>query len=135
MPGFDFKDRTTQTVQISSTKAVIVTPVSTEVETSIYYNPRLDPKKYLEGPLSWNAATRLRQMLARPGIVVAPGVCDGISARCAIEAGFDCMYQRFVLRFLPHMHTLMNSLVELPLPRLALDSQTSLSLPSMTLCR
>jgi hypothetical protein len=45
-------------------------------------------------PLSAKASTRLRQMLARPGIVVAPGVCDGISARCALEAGFDCLYQR-----------------------------------------
>ena len=35
-----------------------------------YYNARLDPKNFLEGPLSWNPATRLRQMLARPGIVV-----------------------------------------------------------------
>ncbi|KAI0036254.1 Phosphoenolpyruvate/pyruvate domain-containing protein [Vararia minispora EC-137] len=59
----------------------------------VYYNPRLDPKNYLDGPLSWNPATRLRQMLARPGIVVAPGICDGISARCAIEAGFSCLYQ------------------------------------------
>ncbi|KAI0669648.1 Phosphoenolpyruvate/pyruvate domain-containing protein [Trametes maxima] len=58
-----------------------------------YYNPRLDPKNFLEGPLSWNPATRLRQMLARPGIVIAPGICDGISARCALEAGFDCLYQ------------------------------------------
>ncbi|KZT21070.1 Phosphoenolpyruvate/pyruvate domain-containing protein [Neolentinus lepideus HHB14362 ss-1] len=58
-----------------------------------YYNPRLDPKNYLEGELSWNPATRLRQMLARPGIIAAPGVCDGISARCAIEAGFTCLYQ------------------------------------------
>jgi hypothetical protein len=32
----------------------------------------LDPKNYLEGPLSVNPATRLRQMLARPGIVVSP---------------------------------------------------------------
>lgn len=38
---------------------------------NVYYNPRLDPKNYLEGPLSLNAATRLRQMLARPGIVVS----------------------------------------------------------------
>ncbi|TEB30285.1 Phosphoenolpyruvate/pyruvate domain-containing protein [Coprinellus micaceus] len=30
---------------------------------------------------------------ARPGIVVAPGICDGISARCALEAGFTCLYQ------------------------------------------
>lgn len=59
----------------------------------VYYNARLDPKNFLEGPLSENASTRLRQMLARPGIVVAPGICDGISARCALEAGFDCLYQ------------------------------------------
>ena len=38
---------------------------------NVYYNPRLDPKNFLEGPLSTNAATRLRQMLARPGIVVS----------------------------------------------------------------
>jgi hypothetical protein len=36
----------------------------------IYDNPRLDPKRFLDGPLSDNPATRLRQMLARPGIVV-----------------------------------------------------------------
>ncbi|KAF8161320.1 oxaloacetate acetylhydrolase [Crassisporium funariophilum] len=69
---------------------------ATTLETArpgVYYNARLDPKNYLEGPFSTNPATRLRQMLARPGIVVAPGICDGISARCALEAGFDCMYQ------------------------------------------
>ncbi|KAF8219868.1 Phosphoenolpyruvate/pyruvate domain-containing protein [Tricholoma matsutake] len=59
----------------------------------VYFNPRLDPANFLEGPLSTNPATRLRQMLARPGIVVAPGICDGISARCALEAGFNCLYQ------------------------------------------
>lgn len=62
-------------------------------EPAVYHNPRLNPKNYLEGPLSSYPSTRLRQMLARPGIVVAPGVCDGISARCALEAGFDCLYQ------------------------------------------
>lgn len=45
-------------------------------------------------PLSAKASTRLRQLLARPGIVAAPGVCDGISARLALEAGFECLYQR-----------------------------------------
>src|SRR5271154_7079352 len=35
----------------------------------IYYNPKLDSKNYLEGPLSHNPSTRLRQM-ARPGLVV-----------------------------------------------------------------
>ncbi|KAL0955811.1 hypothetical protein HGRIS_002018 [Hohenbuehelia grisea] len=68
-------------------------PEVTKAAPEAYYNARLDPKNYLEGPLSENPATRLRQMLARPGIVVAPGICDGISARCAIEAGFDCLYQ------------------------------------------
>ncbi|PFH52159.1 hypothetical protein AMATHDRAFT_79887 [Amanita thiersii Skay4041] len=58
-----------------------------------YYNPRLDSTNFLEGPLSYNPSTRLRQLLARPGIVVAPGICDGISARCALEAGFECLYQ------------------------------------------
>lgn len=24
----------------------------------------------------------------------APGICDGISARCALEAGFEVLYQR-----------------------------------------
>ncbi|KAK7036433.1 hypothetical protein VNI00_011630 [Paramarasmius palmivorus] len=61
--------------------------------TTPYVNPRLDPKNYLEGELSLNPATRLRQLLARPGTIIAPGVCDGISARCALEAGFDCLYQ------------------------------------------
>lgn len=37
----------------------------------VYFNPRLDPANFLEGPLSTNPATRLRQMLARPGIVVS----------------------------------------------------------------
>lgn len=40
-------------------------------DPNVYYNARLDPKNYLEGPLSWNPSTRLRQMLARPGIVVS----------------------------------------------------------------
>ena len=39
--------------------------------SDVYYNPRYDPKNFLEGPLSLNPATRLRQMLARPGIVVS----------------------------------------------------------------
>jgi hypothetical protein len=48
----------------------------------VYYNARLDPKNFLEGPLSLNPATRLRQMLARPGIVVS--ICNPISPiRCA----------------------------------------------------
>lgn len=75
-------------ISVSKPAAPEVTP-----RAGVYYNSRLDPKNFLEGELSFDAATRLRQMLARPGIVIAPGICDGISARCALEAGFDCMYQ------------------------------------------
>jgi hypothetical protein len=53
-------------------------------------------------------------MLARPGIVVrvsdtnflsqvAPGVRDEISGRCAIEAGFDCLYQRYVTQIVTEL--------------------------------
>ncbi|KAF4620895.1 hypothetical protein D9613_000899 [Agrocybe pediades] len=91
MPGLDYFSNNT-----NDKAAASAAPQTTGEETprpGVYYNPRLDPKNYLDGPLSVNAATRLRQMLARPGIVVAPGICDGISARCALEAGFECMYQ------------------------------------------
>ena len=40
-----------------------------------------------------SAAKRLRDFLAKPGhMVVAPGVYDGITARLAIEQGFECLY-------------------------------------------
>ncbi|KII95636.1 hypothetical protein PLICRDRAFT_96724 [Plicaturopsis crispa FD-325 SS-3] len=103
MPGLDYykSTRPAETVpaaveQHESTSADVAAangPVINDSSSSVYYNARLDPKNFLDGPLSTNPATRLRQMLARPGIVVAPGICDGISARCAIEAGFDCLYQ------------------------------------------
>ncbi|EGO00826.1 hypothetical protein SERLA73DRAFT_105238 [Serpula lacrymans var. lacrymans S7.3] len=99
-PGLDFFKSTESTsapvIEVSADEVPAVTPSTVDdgpLDPSVYYNARLDPKNFLEGPLSWNPATRLRQMLARPGIVVAPGICDGISARCAIEAGFECMYQ------------------------------------------
>ncbi|KAM5349390.1 hypothetical protein ACJ41O_005895 [Fusarium nematophilum] len=39
------------------------------------------------------AATHLRQMIEQShGIIVAPGVYDGFSARIALEVGFDCIY-------------------------------------------
>jgi hypothetical protein len=48
----------------------VMTSVKEQSPTSrVYYNPRLDPKNYLDGPLSWNPATRLRQMLARTLVV------------------------------------------------------------------
>jgi 2-methylisocitrate lyase-like PEP mutase family enzyme len=40
-----------------------------------------------------SAASRLRAMLADPDrIIIAPGVYDGISARLALNAGFDALY-------------------------------------------
>ncbi|KIY46045.1 oxaloacetate acetylhydrolase [Fistulina hepatica ATCC 64428] len=87
MPGFELPSNIS-----STTRATRLAAVQTEMNNGVYYNARLDPKNYLEGPLSMNPATRLRQMLARPGII-APGICDGISARCALEAGFNCLYQ------------------------------------------
>jgi len=38
------------------------------------------------------ASTRLRERLAAPGIVVAPGCYDGLSARLVQEAGFEAAY-------------------------------------------
>jgi 2-methylisocitrate lyase-like PEP mutase family enzyme len=38
------------------------------------------------------ASTRLRQRLAAPGIIVAPGCYDGLSARLVEEAGFEAAY-------------------------------------------
>jgi len=86
-------------VEVYSSQVAQATPEVPSAENDwmvngVYNNPRLDPKNYLEGELSDSATTRLRQMLARPGIVTAPGICDGISARCALEAGFTCLYQR-----------------------------------------
>ncbi|KAL0953965.1 hypothetical protein HGRIS_005125 [Hohenbuehelia grisea] len=56
----------------SSSSFTAATQLSTGAPTTTpaghYYNPRLDPKNYLEGPLSPNPATRLRQKLARPGL-------------------------------------------------------------------
>lgn len=43
--------------------------------------------------MSAKASTRLRGMLADPDkLIVAPGVYDGISARLALDAGFDALY-------------------------------------------
>lgn len=46
-----------------------------------------------EKPTGISGATRLREMLSDPTkTVVAPGVYDGITARLALSAGFDCLY-------------------------------------------
>ncbi|KAH0588488.1 hypothetical protein H2248_004326 [Termitomyces sp. 'cryptogamus'] len=93
-PALDYFSSTKPaSVQTQTENTTILDSPVTPSDDGTYYNARLDPANYLDGPLSSNPATRLRQMLARPGIVVAPGICDGISARCAIDAGFNCLYQ------------------------------------------
>lgn len=42
--------------------------------------------------MSTPARRRLRALLDRPGPFAAPGVCDGLTARCALEAGAECLY-------------------------------------------
>lgn len=37
-------------------------------------------------------AGRLREMLAQPGMITAPGAYDGITAKMIEAAGFDCIY-------------------------------------------
>lgn len=41
-----------------------------------------------------NAATALRKRISDPkaGIIVCPGVYDGLSARVALDVGFDTLY-------------------------------------------
>jgi hypothetical protein len=85
MPGLDFftrrrepevHRRTSDLVDVSEVDGNSQENRASPQETlcprdpDVYYNPRLDPQHYLDGPLSWNPSTRLRQMLARPGIVV-----------------------------------------------------------------
>jgi hypothetical protein len=81
MPGLDLYKNTSPSeasvrefrpisAQISTLASAETVREATLHNPDVYYNARLDPKNYLDGPLSCNPATRLRQMLARPGIVV-----------------------------------------------------------------
>ena len=75
MPGLELFGSAETTAPATTTVVepapVVETNGHVPRDPTVYYNPRLDPKNYLEGPLSLNPATRLRQMLARPGIVVS----------------------------------------------------------------
>lgn len=67
-PALDYFTKSSTAQTPAPAPAPVASPAPSN---SVYYNARLDPKNYLEGPLSENPATRLRQMLARPGIVVS----------------------------------------------------------------
>ncbi len=74
-PGIDYSPSPVTVLEapapITTYESVRTSVKEQSPSSGVYYNPRLDPKNYLDGPLSWNPATRLRQMLARPGIVVS----------------------------------------------------------------
>jgi hypothetical protein len=71
-PGLDYSSALVTVHEVLATRESVTTSLKQRSPSSnVYYNPRLDPQNYLDGPLSWNPATRLRQMLARPGIVVS----------------------------------------------------------------
>jgi hypothetical protein len=59
---------TTQQNRKEHTRTIELIPKPLSQEA--YFNERLAPENYRSGLLSSNPATRLRQMLARPGIVV-----------------------------------------------------------------
>jgi 2-methylisocitrate lyase-like PEP mutase family enzyme len=73
-------------------------------------------------------STRLRQLLAEPGCLQAPGVYDGMSARLAIEAGFKCMVRSLYSVWQPfvdaiqYMSGAMTTASKLGLPDLAFAS-------------
>lgn len=69
--GKDTTDDCELSSELSDPPSPTRSSFSSDDESEAYYNPRLDPKNFLHGPLSVNPATRLRQMLARPGIVVS----------------------------------------------------------------
>lgn len=41
--------------------------------------------------MTTRATTRLRALLTRPGLIVAPSVAEPLAARVAVEAGFECL--------------------------------------------
>lgn len=46
------------------------------------------------------AAKRLRTLIeSKSDIIIAPGVYDGLSARTALEVGFDCLYMVYPLTY------------------------------------
>ena len=82
MPGLELYGSAASSAPATTVVELPAAPApALETRSNVYYNPRYDPKHFLEGPLSLNPATRLRQMLARPGIVVCPILCTNINVR------------------------------------------------------
>lgn len=117
-------------IEESNRAAIIATPSpAAPLKTGVYYNPRLDPENFLDGPLSWDPATRLRQMLARPGIVVRT---DASTHDCQIISKLGCRLPLvFAMVSVPGVHLRRDLIVCIKvglLPRLrGLVNQTLLS--------
>lgn len=141
MPGLDFYKTPEPSVPavvavvpetpIEEDKSVVDVPTPSPeapLKPGVYYNPRLDPKNFLEGPLSWDAATRLRQMLARPGIVVRTDVFS--HANNILSHFRHRLPLEFAMASVPVVHLrqalIACTKVELPLRLPALVSQTLL---------
>jgi len=63
-------DSLSSTDTLESKDAQLIPAPERSLTPGVYYNSRFDPENFRHGPLSYDPATRLRQMLARPGIVV-----------------------------------------------------------------
>lgn len=57
-----------------------------------YREQRVRIWKYLREEAIMRTTTRLRQLLARPDLLVAPGAYDALSARLIVQAGFSVVY-------------------------------------------
>lgn len=80
---------------------VVEEPVIESKGTSVEYLP-LNSVDAVEFPAI--GATKLRQMIFESKeLIVCPGVYDGLSARTAIETGFDALY---MVRLLHSVHAL-----------------------------
>lgn len=98
MPGLDFFTNNNDVTALPEVATEIPVKTVDNMTDNVYYNPRLDPKNYLEGPLSHNAATRLRQMLARPGIVVSYSRLNDISY---VSNRLNRLHPAFVMALVP----------------------------------
>lgn len=82
----------THSFQISSEEQHLGLPV-TEASIALERAPSAKDISIENPTIPLRASTRLRQLIKKsPRIIVCPGVYDGLSARIALEVGFQAMY-------------------------------------------
>ena len=88
----ELQKTTTRGVQLSSEEGPLGLPV-TERSIVLERAPLANDISTENSTVPLRASTKLRQMIkTSPRIVVCPGVYDGLSARIALEVGFEAMY-------------------------------------------